>query len=515
MMLKAMPPPEVPGPPPSPVVEGEAGTLTAVGESSDGMKPLPVAAAFGDVVDDVVTSPRSITHLISGKSLTPNGSPDVTPPNSRNSSFRLDRQPSHDKSGGSDLSNGGSLPVKRERSSAIGPGDDFLDDEERLEAELSHLPSRSAAEETRAMMRRLQETEDLGGSKCPASPGTPLAGRTSKNPLHVTYNHKGQKKVTGVRGVHQMGERYGRRFQVRVWLRRGQFKEKEYNYNAAGQPVDPDTNLPVAKKVLTGGGKRIHLGCFSHVKTATKAFDIAEIFFRGDAAQTNLPITTYSDNPVLFFLLHIVQDRNSLEEFMTVWKHIMPYKWIIDADKPTEEVVAQLEVIKESLAAYHNKAQRYAERMGYQQHQLQQQQQVLQMNLFLEENQSPFQQHTPSSTFLATEDEMTQLLETTNKLINGLPEADQYEPQEAVGLKRKLNELTASQIASVVDATNFSASQLDLAAYGGQYMQQQQQQQYQSPSVRGIQADSSLYNTVAALENHLMGDQQFSPPSLN
>ena len=234
-------------------------------------------------------SPRSTTVAYAGKSLTPTGSPQ----GSRNSSFSLERD---------------SPAYSRQESSKS----------------CQLIETRVLEQQEQKQQKKKRKDE--------ASP----------------KKDTGMKRVTGIRGVHQMGHRYGKRFQVRVWLKRGQFKE--------APAVDPITMLPVPEKERKPtGGKRIHLGCFSTLITATHAFDIAEIFFRGEKAATNLPRETYDNNPVLHFLFYNIKDRTCLQEFMTVWKHIMPFRWVVDAMEPVPGVVHQLGVIKEKLDKFRNK----------------------------------------------------------------------------------------------------------------------------------------------------------------
>lgn len=238
-------------------------------------------------------SPRSTTVAYAGKSLTPTGSPQ----GSRNSSFSLERD---------------SPAYSRQESSKS-----------------------SQLIETRVLEHQQQQKQQQ-------------KKRRKEEASPKKEKDTGMKRVTGIRGVHQMGHRYGKRFQVRVWLKRGQFKE--------APAVDPITMLPVPEKERKPtGGKRIHLGCFSTLITATHAFDIAEIFFRGEKAATNLPRETYDNNPVLHFLFYNIKDRTCLQEFMTVWKHIMPFRWVVDAMEPVPGVVHQLGVIKEKLDKFRNK----------------------------------------------------------------------------------------------------------------------------------------------------------------
>ena len=90
--------------------------------------------------------------------------------------------------------------------------------------------------------------------------------------------------------------RYGKRFQVRVWLKRNEFIPRA---------VDEKKRMQEEQKLAAGaapkkssrrnGGKGIHLGGFGSVNTATSAFDIAEIFFKGDKGQPNNPMATYTN----------------------------------------------------------------------------------------------------------------------------------------------------------------------------------------------------------------------------
>ncbi len=125
--------------------------------------------------------------------------------------------------------------------------------------------------------------------------------------------------LKGIRGVYRMktAKKDVLRYQVRVWIKRGQLKNKESN-----KPWDEGNT-----RTKRNSGKRVHLGCFGTLSSSIHAFDVAEIFFKGNYAATNKPAATYDHSPVLRFLLQVVEDRTDLEEFMTVWKHLMQYRY--------------------------------------------------------------------------------------------------------------------------------------------------------------------------------------------
>ena len=88
---------------------------------------------------------------------------------------------------------------------------------------------------------------------------------------------------------------------MRVWLKRNEFipraidekKRMQEEQKLAAGVTSP--NGGPKKSSRRNGGKRIHLGCFGSVNTATSAFDIAEIFFKGDKGQPNNPMATYTN----------------------------------------------------------------------------------------------------------------------------------------------------------------------------------------------------------------------------
>lgn len=160
---------------------------------------------------------------------------------------------------------------------------------------------------------------------------------------------KGMNVPKGIRGVYQMrtAKKNVSRYQVRVWIKRGQI---------TSTPKDEESDSPLRvslglnkKASKRNAGRRVHLGCFGSLSTSIRAFDIAEIFFQGKYAATNYPIETYDNSPVLHFLLSTVKDRTNLEEFMTVWKHLMQYRWVFDSTESTPTIQKQLNIIKEKV----------------------------------------------------------------------------------------------------------------------------------------------------------------------
>ena len=195
---------------------------------------------------------------------------------------------------------------------------------------------------------------------------------------------KGMNVPKGIRGVYQMrtAKKNVSRYQVRVWIKRGQItstpKDEEsesplrvsLGLNKKGESrlhlTLPLSFLFLLTKSFSplclslvlvsyriaskrNAGRRVHLGCFGSLSTSIRAFDIAEIFFQGKYAATNYPIETYDNSPVLHFLLSTVKDRTNLEEFMTVWKHLMQYRWVFDSTESTPTIQKQLNIIKEKV----------------------------------------------------------------------------------------------------------------------------------------------------------------------
>ena len=152
----------------------------------------------------------------------------------------------------------------------------------------------------------------------------------------------------GIRGVYQMrtAKKNVCRYQVRVWIKRGQIKS-----NKGSRPWEEGST-----KGRRASGKRVHLGCFGTLETSTHAFDVAEIFFKGKYATTNVPVAQYENSPILQFLLSVVEDRTDLEEFMTVWKHLMQYRWVFDYREPDAGVTKQLLFVKEKIDKYKERA---------------------------------------------------------------------------------------------------------------------------------------------------------------
>jgi hypothetical protein len=293
-------------------------------------------------------SPRSITVAYKGKSLTPRGSPQ----GSRNSSFNWEA----------------SLA-----SSSNGNGNDHHDlrphqrvSRRELDFTLEHFVNHTEVTHT-------QQTS----SKKKAAAGAKKSGTKKKSSASSSASKKASAKeketrVTGVRGVHQMGSRYGKRFQVRVWLKAGQFQRSMSEEE---------------KKKRKSGGKRIHLGCFGNIETATRAFDIVEIFFMGwDKAKTNVNTGWYSNSPVLHFLFNTVKDRTCLEDFMTVWKHIMPFRWVLDYPEANADVQEKLAMIKDKLDKFRNRKHHSSQSLKecQHQHQMHRQQQPNNLSQFFQ-----------------------------------------------------------------------------------------------------------------------------------
>mmetsp|Transcript_22139 Transcript_22139/g.46340 ORF Transcript_22139/g.46340 Transcript_22139/m.46340 type:complete len:413 (+) Transcript_22139:113-1351(+) len=154
--------------------------------------------------------------------------------------------------------------------------------------------------------------------------------------------------LKGIRGVYQMrtAKKDVSRYQVRVWIKRGQLKNTK-----SDKPWDEGNT-----KTKRNSGKRVHLGCFGSLASSIHAFDVAEVFFKGKYAATNKPAATYDDSPILRFLLDVVDDRTDLEEFMTVWKHLMQYRWVFDFTRPCSSVADQLQVVKTKIDMYKARA---------------------------------------------------------------------------------------------------------------------------------------------------------------
>jgi hypothetical protein len=169
---------------------------------------------------------------------------------------------------------------------------------------------------------------------------------------------KGMNVPKGIRGVYQMrtAKKNVSRYQVRVWIKRGQITHK-------GEPHESPLRMSLklnSKKGKRNAGRRVHLGCFGTLSTSIRAFDIAEIFFQGKYAATNYPMETYDSSPVLHFLMSTIKDRTNLEEFMTVWKHLMQYRWVFDSTEATPTIEKQLNIIKEKVEKFEARADPFA-----------------------------------------------------------------------------------------------------------------------------------------------------------
>ena len=244
------------------------------------------------------------------------------------------------------------------------------------------------------------------------------------------------------------------------------------------------------------------------MSTATKAFDIVEIFFRSDKAQTNLPLETYNSSPVLHFLLNTVSDRLSLEEFMTVWKHIMPFRWVIYATEPTPSVLQQLSVIREKLDNFRNREMHIANAMAQEHHntlclQHQHQQQM-------PAQQDPAASNPKLAEFLQalmrerSANEMSQHLENTWR-------APLLPPTTQFGVKKDPGDLQTSQIASLVDATGYSMGSHGGAIGGMPPGVGPQPPGLLPPPACPTDLDSTLYSQVSTALQQQQQQQQGAP----
>uniref|UniRef100_A0A7S2T5S2 AP2/ERF domain-containing protein n=1 Tax=Chloropicon primus TaxID=1764295 RepID=A0A7S2T5S2_9CHLO len=162
----------------------------------------------------------------------------------------------------------------------------------------------------------------------------------------ASETEEGMEVPQGVRGVYKMrtAKEGVSRYQVRIWIKRGQVGGE------GESPATTTTGKKRRKKVEKG--RRVHLGCFNSLETSIHAFDVGQIFFAGSAAATNRPASKYARSPVLEFLLREVQDRSNLDEFMTVWKHLMQHRWLFDHTEPDPKVTEQLNLIKSKVGKY-------------------------------------------------------------------------------------------------------------------------------------------------------------------
>ena len=421
-------------------------------------------------------SPRSITVAYKGKSLTPRGSPQ----GSRNSSFNW--------SASFGVSSNGDENVDANHDSRVSRDLDLT-----IENFVKGSGKKSASKGGNKIKKKAKKSSSSpsnkkggGGGGDGASRGVPSKHKpndgSSSGRGEDGEKDKEEKRVTGVRGVHQMGSRYGKRFQVRVWLKAGQFQRS----------LSEDE-----KKKRKSGGKRIHLGCFGTLDNARHAFDIVELFFMREKAVTNLPAHSYNNSPVLHFLMREVQDRTCLEDFMTVWKHIMPFRWVMDAKDLNPSVCEQLDVIREKLDKFRNRKHHLAKVSRQPQHKSHQthqgQAQPSNLNQFLEmlvKEKKSKDAAAAAAAGVAT---------AAGGGMSPMPYLSSHPTHHASLISgqqsKQIADLSSAQVANVIDATPLAFSNTAAS--------------YPMATTMPHDYDSTLYNQVHTALSQGLGDYPF------